>query len=71
MDRIATSFTLPQAPVARGPLASLLALAALRRQRRCLAALDAHLLRDVGLTREEALSEAARPAWDAPGHWLR
>ena len=34
-----------------------------RRQRLALAALDDHLLRDIGVTREQALSEARRPAW--------
>lgn len=49
------------------------------RQRRQLAALDDALLRDIGLTREEALREASRPGyddgrrplWDAPSHWLQ
>jgi uncharacterized protein YjiS (DUF1127 family) len=39
------------------------------RSRRRLHLLDDHLLRDVGLTRTEAMSEAARSAWDAPAHW--
>jgi uncharacterized protein YjiS (DUF1127 family) len=43
--------------------------AALSRSRRQLNLLDDHLLRDVGLTRAEALSEAERSAWDAPSHW--
>jgi uncharacterized protein YjiS (DUF1127 family) len=43
--------------------------AALARSRRSLSLLDDHLLRDIGLTREEALAEAERPAWDAPSHW--
>ena len=35
-----------------------------RRQRRAaLARLDAHLLRDIGLNRDEARTEAARPFW--------
>jgi hypothetical protein len=42
----------------------------LLRQRRDLARLDDHMLRDIGLTRAEALTEAQRPAWDAPGHWV-
>lgn len=39
--------------------------AALARQasRRALAALDARLLADVGLSREQALREAAKPLW--------
>ena len=39
------------------------------RQRRALGALDAHMLADIGLSREEARREAARPFWDAPRHW--
>jgi uncharacterized protein YjiS (DUF1127 family) len=33
------------------------------RQRRALAQLDDHLLRDIGLTRDEARSECANPFW--------
>jgi uncharacterized protein YjiS (DUF1127 family) len=33
------------------------------RQRRDLAELDAHLLRDIGVTRGEASREAAKPFW--------
>lgn len=43
--------------------------AALARQRRDLAALDDAMLRDIGLTRGQAMNEAARPFWDAPRHW--
>jgi uncharacterized protein YjiS (DUF1127 family) len=90
MNRVAPSPALPDVParlVARGParagrlgpLARLLAAMALRQSRRSLADLDDHLLRDVGLSREAAQREAARPAWDAldeapwdaPAHWLR
>lgn len=39
------------------------------RQRRALAALDDHLLRDIGLTPAQASHEATRPGWDAPRHW--
>lgn len=49
---------------------SLLAAAALERSRRNLARLDDHLLRDIGLTRSEAMAEAARAPWDAPSHWM-
>lgn len=34
-----------------------------RRQRRALALLDDHLLRDIGVTRGQALAEARRPPW--------
>lgn len=60
---------------APGILSRLLAWSALSRSRRGLGALDDHLLRDVGLTREQARDESARPSWetvwDAPAHWLR
>ena len=41
------------------------------RQRRALARLDDARLADLGLSRAEALTEARRPVWDVPGHWLR
>ncbi len=34
------------------------------RQRRQLARLDAHQLRDIGISREQALAEARRPFWE-------
>lgn len=49
--------------------ARVLSAAAMSRSRRALVHLDDHLLRDVGLTRPEAVAEAKRPAWDAPAHW--
>ncbi|MCF6443947.1 DUF1127 domain-containing protein [Nereida sp. MMG025] len=39
------------------------------RSRRALAALTAEQLADVGLTRQDALTEAARPVWDVPTNW--
>lgn len=59
---------------ARSPLhrrVSLLDLLSLSRQRRALGSLDARALEDLGLTRSEAETEARRPFWDVPGHWLR
>ncbi len=53
----------------RGLLTHLARIRMLRRQRQALANLDAHLLQDVGLTREEADREARRIAWDAPDWW--
>ena len=41
------------------------------RERRTLAGLDDHILRDIGLDRESALREANRKLWDAPTHWSR
>ena len=43
----------------------------LRRTRLRLAALDDHLLRDIGVSREAAQTEADRRGWDAPDHWHR
>ena len=40
-------------------------------QRRKLAKLDDAALRDIGLTRDEAVTEAERPLWDVPANWLR
>lgn len=53
----------------RARRATLLDLIALRRQRRQLAGLDPHLLRDIGLTRGQAEDEALRALWDVPRHW--
>lgn len=49
--------------------ARLFALVAVARSRKGLTRLDDHLLRDIGLTREDARAEARRPVWDAPLHW--
>ena len=50
-------------------LSRLLEAGALARQRRRLAELDDATLRDIGLTRDQALRESRRPRWDAPRHW--
>lgn len=41
------------------------------RQRRDLANLDSHQLRDIGLEQAAADAEAKRPFWDVPDHWVR
>lgn len=51
------------------PLAALAAALEAHRSRKALARLDPHLLRDIGLTHDEARTEAARPLWDPPAHW--
>lgn len=33
--------------------------------------LDDHMLKDIGVTRQQAATEADRPIWSVPGHWLR
>ena len=50
-------------------LSWVLAADAQARSRRALARIDDHILRDIGLTRQEADAEAARPGWDSPLHW--
>ncbi|MBS8228253.1 DUF1127 domain-containing protein [Vannielia litorea] len=52
-----------------GLLARIMGLLALRRQRRALAALDAALLKDIGVSPEDARDEAARKLWDVPPGW--
>mgnify|MGYP003548187697 CR=1 FL=1 len=42
---------------------------ALSRSRKALLRLDDHLLRDIGLSRAEAETEAFRQDWDAPANW--
>lgn len=44
---------------------------ALHEQRGRLADLDDAMLRDIGLTRGQAISEARRPIWDIPANWKR
>ncbi|MAQ84281.1 DUF1127 domain-containing protein [Psychromarinibacter halotolerans] len=53
----------------RSVLQAIFQLSALRRQRLHLAQMDARMLDDIGVSRDEAMSEASRPVWDAPGHW--
>ncbi|QOL81576.1 DUF1127 domain-containing protein [Pseudooceanicola spongiae] len=62
--------TTARAPrIAKSPLSRLLMLMGIGRERRALHHLDDALLRDIGLTRHEARTEARRPAWDAPERW--
>lgn len=49
--------------------ARILAASALARSRRSLLSLDDHQLRDIGISRHEAIAEASRTRWDAPSHW--
>lgn len=41
------------------------------RQRKDLANLDAHILRDIGVSPAAAEKEASRPIWDVPSHWQK
>lgn len=49
--------------------ARLSAAVSLRRQRQALSRLDAERLADIGVTRDEAAAESARPVWDVPATW--
>ena len=48
-----------------------LAAQSLHKQHQALLRLDETLLRDIGISRSEALDLAAGPVWDAPNHWKR
>lgn len=41
------------------------------RARHHLSQLEPHMLRDIGLTPEEAQALSQAPEWDAPAHWKR
>lgn len=53
----------------RGMVRWVLAMLSARRSRQELARLDDDLLRDAGLTRDQAAREIARPFWDVPRNW--
>jgi uncharacterized protein YjiS (DUF1127 family) len=44
---------------------------AVARQRKVLAELDDTILRDIGITRAQAVNESSRPVWDVPQHWVK
>ncbi len=41
------------------------------RERQTLRDLDDHILKDIGVTRDDADVETKRPVWDAPNRWMR
>lgn len=53
----------------RAPRTRLMQYLALWQQRRALAKMAPHQLKDIGVTRAQAYEEAARPIWDVPAHW--
>lgn len=53
-----------------GVLARLAAFMGIARQRRALMHLNDDLLRDIGITREQAIHEARKAPWDVPHHWI-
>lgn len=46
----------------------LVTMLGIHRERRSLDQLDAALLEDIGITRDQARKEARRNAWDVPAH---
>ncbi len=64
MTRIAVAA--PRLATRWAPLRRLMAWLQVRRDRVTLADLDDALLRDIGITRAQAMSEARRPFWDLP-----
>ncbi|MBC7478171.1 MAG: DUF1127 domain-containing protein [Pseudorhodobacter sp.] len=56
-------------PSSRDVWSRVMATLMLYRSRRALAQLDSHILNDIGISREQALSEAKRAVWDAPSRW--
>jgi uncharacterized protein YjiS (DUF1127 family) len=64
MIRSESSTRLSSRPQQGGILATLARWRAAARQRRELANLDERALKDIGLTRDDARVEAARPFWD-------
>lgn len=72
MAHITTNIRQHSAPVSLAWLSRHIALAlGTARQRRQLAGLTDAQLRDIGLTRADARTEAQRPIWDVPSAWLR
>ncbi|NOD28699.1 DUF1127 domain-containing protein [Ruegeria atlantica] len=61
----------PCKPAKRSMVSLISQVFELSRQRRNLAQLDAAVLDDIGVTREEASAEAKRFIWDAPQFWKR
>ena len=55
----------------KGLLETLLTWTGLSRQRRALADLADTQLRDIGVSRSEAETEANRAVWDVPHQWRR
>ncbi len=60
------STSAPRQFVGHGPVQMI----ALWRQRRALARLSPQQLADIGISAQDAKTEAARPMWDVPCHWV-
>ena len=66
---IATRIHHPVRLFNQGFLKRILSFQALWQQRQALASMSDEQLVDLGLTRQTADLESARPIWDAPAHW--
>ncbi len=66
LDRLTAALPLDAAAWVRRVVVEARTAANLRRERRALAALDARLLRDIGVSEADAQIEAARLPWDRP-----
>ena len=71
MSRSATLHRSSEPAYFRRLAASILRALHLRQTRQHLARLEPHMLRDIGLTPDQARREATRPIWDAPEAWLQ
>lgn len=72
VSRAVTAASSPSPRRSSGPLLTrLLAIHAGWQQRKRLATLDDAALRDIGVSRSQAETEAARSVWNAPSQWLR
>ncbi len=70
------SITLPaRFPLARHSRLAILGVVfkafSIWRERQALSVLDAHLLHDIGVSRNDADVETKRSVWDAPNRWMR
>ncbi len=69
MSVITRSHAAPAPRQSQPRLRRIFSIFALVRSRRDLASLDDHLLRDIGISRDAATTEARRAPWDAPDTW--
>lgn len=66
---LAPAIFTPDRPWALRLVDRYLAAQALNKQYQALLRLDDSLLRDIGITRAQAVKQATKPVWDAPQHW--
>ena len=69
MTYMTNSASRPCRPARFSLLSFVISRFALLRQRQTLKSLDDAALKDIGVSREDALREANRSVWDAPDNW--